>query len=68
MIEPTTEEKQWIKRFRRCLKEKPTSMNIHIENIGGEFQFYHGSQMGDFELLDIPSFRSGFTDGDPLDD
>lgn len=61
--ELTKKEKNWIKRFKKCLSEKPKSISLYIENIGSEFQVYDTNTK---EILDIV-IKHGFEQGDPMD-
>lgn len=65
-MEPTTKEKAWLTRFRRCVSEKPPLLLLHMENCCGDIQAYHGDPHGDYVLLDTPSIRKFLSEGDPL--
>lgn len=60
--EPTKKEKDWIKRFKRCLRSMPKSMNLYISNETMEFQIYDSETK---EVID-GRIKHGFEQGDPM--
>lgn len=64
--ELTPTEAAWLKRFRRCVAEKPKTLSLHMENMGGELQVLHGDAHGDYTLINTPDVKNFFSEGDAL--
>lgn len=61
--ELTKKEKDWINKFRGCLRSIPKTINLYISNEDMNFQTY---DTGTKEILDI-NIKHGFEQGDPMD-
>ena len=64
MRDLTKEEKNWIKRLKRCLTEMSESINLYNSNIDLEFQIYDT----DTKEVFWETIEHGYEQGDPLNE
>lgn len=61
--ELTKKEKEWVEKFKKCLRYMPKSINLYISNEEFKFQIYDSKTK---EVLD-GAIKHGFEQGDPMD-